>query len=158
MTQDVIQAQQVDYHAAFKHVPGSAILMTPEFAILDVSDDFVELTGRELDEVAGRSFFDVFPANPHTSENSGRQELCEALLEAARTGERIIRKPSQYDVEDPGRPGVFEERYWFGIITPILAHDGQVTMIALWGSDVTPVITQLRAQVAALLDFTASGR
>jgi len=149
MTRDV-QTQQIDYRAAFKHVPGSACLMTSDFAILDVCDDFVELTGRQLDDIVGRSFFDVFPANPQSSENSGRHELCAALVEAARTGERIVKKPNQYDVEDPGRPGVFEERFWFGVITPVLDDDGQVTMIALWGSDVTPVITQLRAQTATL--------
>lgn len=149
MTHDVL-TRQIDYQAAFKHVPDCAVLMNSEFVILDASDDFAEVTSRELSELVGRNFFDAFPANPRDHENSGRRALCTALTEAARSGDRVVLRLNEYDIEDRGRPGVFEERFWSGVITPILSDDGEVTMIALWGRDVTPVVSQFRALGAGL--------
>ena len=142
--------RQIDYQAVFKNMPDSAVLMNSEFEILDVSEGFQELTGRELHKIVGRSFFDVFPANPRDQENAGRRELCAALSEAARSRDRVVIRLNEYDLEDRGRPGVFEERFWSGVVTPILGDDGEVATIALWGREVTAVVSQLFAQAAGL--------
>jgi PAS domain S-box-containing protein len=149
MTQHAV-TRQIDYQAAFKHAPGSATLMDSDFVILDVNDNLLELNGRELGDLVGRNFFEVFPANPRARDNAGRERLREAMDEAVRTGDRVVRRLDRYDVEDSGRPGVFEERYWSGVVTPIQDSSGQVAMIALWGHEVSGIITQLRAQEADL--------
>ena len=38
----------------------------------------------------------------------------------------VYRKIHLYDVEIPGRPGAFEERYWSPVNTPVVGPDGQV--------------------------------
>jgi hypothetical protein len=49
-------------------------------------------------------------------------------------------------LEDPGRPGVFEERYWNVLITPLLSDTGRVMMIVLIAHEVTPIISKWRAE------------
>jgi hypothetical protein len=49
-------------------------------------------------------------------------------------------------VEDPGRPGVFEERYWNVVSTPLLTDTGRVMMIVVISHDVTPIVSQFRAE------------
>lgn len=149
MTQD-LAPQVIDYKAVFKRVPGSAFLLSPSFEILDVSDDVQDLTGRERRYLVGRNFFDAFPGNPGVHSDAGPRKLRAQLARAARTGDRVVLGLNQYDVEDPGRPGVFEERFWSGVATPIRDDTGRVAVIALWGHDTTPIVSQFWAQAAAL--------
>lgn len=139
----------IDYKAVFKQFPGVVFLLSPSFEILDVNNEVIEVFGRERSELAGRNFFDAFPANPGIRGDTGPRRLRAELAKAARTGDRAVIKLNQYDVEDPGRPGVFEERFWSGVAAPIPDGDGQVAVIALWGHDTTPIVSQLWAQAAA---------
>ena len=149
MIRDVV-TPVIDYKAAFTRYPGAATLLSPSFRILDVSDGVLELTGRERRELVGRGFFEAFPANPQGSETAGRRTLRAALVRAAHSRDRVTIRLNEYDLEDPGRPGVFEERFWSGVATPILDDDGRVAMIVLWGHDTTPIVSQVRARSAAL--------
>jgi PAS domain-containing protein len=149
MSQD-LATQAIDYKAVFKSFPGSAFLMSPTFEILDVSDEVRETIGRDPRDLVGLNFFDAFPANPRAREATGPRALLDALAQAVRTGDRVVRSLNQYDVEDPGRPGVFEERFWHGVATPIPGDDGRTAVIVLWGHDTTPIVRQFRAQAAAL--------
>jgi hypothetical protein len=54
----------------------------------------------------------------------------------------------RYDVEDPGRPGEFEERYWFVVNTPLRDADGKVAMIAHKAEEITHIINQARNLLA----------
>jgi PAS domain-containing protein len=148
MTQD-LATRAIDYKAVFRNSPGVAYLMSPSFEILDVSDGTVELTGRGRRDLIGRNFFDAFPANPRAREDIGPRQLRAELHRAVRSGDRAVMKLNQYDAEDPGRPGVFEERFWSGVATPIRGDGGQVVAIVLWGHDATPIVSQFWAQAAA---------
>ena len=147
MTQD-LATQAIDYKAVFKQSPGAAYLMSPTFQILDVSDGALEQTSRSRRDLVGRNFFDAFPANPRAREDSGPRRLRAELARAVRSGDRVVMNLNQYDVEDAGRPGVFEERFWSGVATPIRGDGGQVVAVVLWGHDTTPIISQFWAQAA----------
>lgn len=147
MIQDLV-TEIIDYKSVFKQSPGVVFLLSPSFEILDVCDDVLQLTGREQRHLVGRNFFDAFPANPGIRGDTGPRRLRAELAKAARTGDRAVIRLNQYDIEDPGRPGVFEERFWSGVATPILDDDGRVVVIALWGHDTTPIVSQLWAQAA----------
>jgi hypothetical protein len=56
--------------------------------------------------------------------------------------------PIRYDVEDPGRPGAFEERYWAVINTPLRSRGGQVMMIAHKADEITHIVNQSRNLLA----------
>ena len=67
-------------------------------------------------------------------------------LEAALTsGRREAYQLERYDIEDPTRPGVFAERYWSAIVTPMLDQDGQVEVLELSARELTPIICQFRS-------------
>jgi PAS domain-containing protein len=148
MVQD-LATRAINYEAAFRQFPGVAFLLSRDFRILDVSDDVQDLTGRGRCDLVGRNLFDAFPANPHAPQSTGPDNVWAALAEAARSGDRVVLRLNEYDVEDPGRPGVFEERFWSGIVTPIPGPDGRVAVLATWGYDITPAVSQVRAQAAA---------
>src|SRR5262249_2172335 len=109
----------------------------------------LELTGQERRDLVGHNFFDAFPANPGAGGDIGPRRLRADLDKAARTGDRVVIELNQYDIEDPGPPGGFGERFWSGVATPMLDDDGRVAVIALWGHDTTPIVSQLWAQAAA---------
>ena len=67
-------------------------------------------------------------------------------LEAALTsGKREVDELSRYDVEDPGRPGVFQQRYWTAVVTPLRSASGEIEMLELSSREVTAIIGMFRA-------------
>ena len=137
--------RQVDYQAIFKRIPAVMVALSPDFTILDVSDETAELTGRKAEDLIGRDVFDTFRANPNDSGEPGPRNLRASLESVVATGERDVMPLTRYDLEDPGRPGVFDERYWDIVNIPVVAH-GRVSQIIFRAMDVTEVIrsAQLR--------------
>lgn len=147
MIQD-LAPQVIDYKAIFARFPGAAFVLSPSFEILDVSDEVKEVTGRGRGDLVGRDFFDAFPANPRARDDSGQRRLRTKLTRAARTGERTVIGLDRYDIEDPDRRGVYRERFWSGVVTPLAGEDGRVALITIWGYDTTPIVSQFSARAA----------
>ena len=137
--------RQIDYQAIFKSAPAVTVALSLDFTVLDVSDETAELTGREVQALIGRNVFDTFPPNPHDPAAQGLRDLRESLESVVATGERDVMPLTRYDLEEPGRPGVFDERYWDIVNIPVMA-DGRVSHVILRAMDVTQVIraSQLR--------------
>src|SRR5258708_35863855 len=53
----------------------------------------------------------------------------------------------RYDVEDPDRPGLREERYWSSVNAPVFGSDGRVALLLHRVEEVTELI---RAREVAL--------
>jgi PAS domain-containing protein len=130
---------QIDYRAIFKTIPAIMVALSPDFTILDVSDETAELIGRKAEDLIGRDIFDAFRANPNDPAEPGPRNLRESLESVAAMGQRHIMPLTRYDLEDPGRPGVFDERYWDVVNIPVMA-DGRVSQIIFRAMDVTQVI------------------
>ena len=130
---------QVDYAAAFKHLPGAVALLNPEFVILDVSHGFLDAAGCGIDEVLGRNIVEAFPENPNDPDDTGPRDLQASLECCAREpASPTSISPIRYDVEDRVHPGEFEQRYWAVADMPVCAADGQVSMIVHVAQEVTP--------------------
>ncbi len=138
----------IDYQAVFRTLPGALALLTPDGVILDVNEGFLEAAGRKLEQLLGRNLFDAFPDNPDDPGNAGPAQLRISLQKVVATGERDVLEPLRYDVEDPGTPGRFEERYWAVVNTPVRRGDGQVAMIAHRADEVTHIVNQGRNLLA----------
>ena len=138
----------IDYRAVFRTLPGVLVLLTPDGVILDVNEGFLDAVGRELGQVLGRSLFDAFPANPADPGDQGQVQLRSSFERVVASGERDVMPPIRYDVEDPGRPGDYEERYWAIINTPMRCADGRVTLIAHKADEVTHIVNQIRNRLA----------
>jgi PAS domain S-box-containing protein len=139
---------EIDYQAVFMALPGPILLLRPDGVILDANESITQTSGRPREQLLGHNVFDQFPSNPDDPGATGVAELRESLHLVRSTGERDVIGPIRYDVEDPGRPGEFEERYWAIVNSPVLDENGEVMMIVHRSDEVTHIITQLRGQSA----------
>ncbi|MEU6911646.1 PP2C family protein-serine/threonine phosphatase [Streptomyces olindensis] len=130
----------IDYPAVFQALPGMVALLTPELVYADVNEEFVRGSGRSREQLVGRYLFDVFPDNPNDPAATGMRNLEASLYRVLATGERDTMALQRYDVEDPERPGEWEERYWSPVNAPLLGPDGKVVLIVHRVEEVTELI------------------
>ncbi|GAA1305360.1 hypothetical protein Psi02_79290 [Planotetraspora silvatica] len=132
----------VDYGAVFKALVAPLLVMTPDFVILAASDSYLKVMGRGQADLLGQDFFAVFPPNPNDPD--AIEDYLRASLErVVATGERDFMAVQRYDLEATGRQGVFEDRYWSAINTPVLGPDGEVELIIHRVDEVTDLVQQL---------------
>jgi serine phosphatase RsbU (regulator of sigma subunit) len=130
----------IDYTAVFQALPGMVALLTPELVYADVNEEFVRVSGRSREQLIGHYLFDVFPDNPNDPASTGMRNLEASLYRVLATGERDAMALQRYDVEDPARPGEWQERYWSPVNAPLLGPEGKVVMILHRVEEVTELI------------------
>ncbi|MFI8074415.1 PP2C family protein-serine/threonine phosphatase [Streptomyces sp. NPDC086033] len=130
----------IDYSAVFQALPGMVALLTPDLVYADVNTEFLRMAGRRREEIVGRYLFDVFPDNPNDPAATGMRNLAASLRRVLETGERDSMALQRYDVEAPGRPGEWEERYWSPCNAPVLGADGKVELLVHRVEEVTELI------------------
>ncbi|MEU3279141.1 PP2C family protein-serine/threonine phosphatase [Streptomyces antibioticus] len=131
---------QIDYAAVFRALPGMVALLTPDLVYADANDDFLRLAGRTRDQLLGRYIFDVFPENPNDAAAAGRRETEASMLRVVSSGERDTMALLRYDIEDPTRPGVWQEHYWSPVNAPVLGPDGKVALVVHRVEEITELI------------------
>ncbi|MEU8654374.1 SpoIIE family protein phosphatase [Streptomyces sp. NPDC048737] len=131
---------RIDYAAVFRALPGMVALLTPDLAYADVNEDFAQLTGRSREQLLGRHIFDVFPENPGEPAAAGMRETRTSMARVLETGERDTMALLRYDIEDPRRPGHWEEHFWSPVNAPVLGPDGEVVLIIHRVEEVTELI------------------
>lgn len=62
------------------------------------------------------------------------------MLRTVATGERDTMALLRYDIEDPQRPGLWQEHYWSPVNAPVLGSDGKVVLIVHRVEEVTELI------------------
>ncbi|MCT9931719.1 PAS domain-containing sensor histidine kinase [Planotetraspora sp. A-T 1434] len=138
---------EIDYEAMFNAGPVPTLLLTPDFTMVAANDAFLEVTQRTRAELIGHCVFTAFPDNPDTADDpeaQGIKVLRDSLERVLATGKRDTMALQRYDVEPPGMPGVFEERHWSTVNTPVLGPDGKVKLIIHSTEEVTDFLQQLR--------------
>ncbi|MEU8276297.1 ATP-binding protein [Microbispora bryophytorum] len=143
---------EIDYEAVFRTGPALSAVLTPALVIVAVNDAFLDVSGHRREDLLGRDLFDVFPPNPaapEDSEHQGAQMLRTSLEQVMTTRRRDFMPLQRYDVEAADRPGVFEERYWSTVNTPVLGPHGEVRCILLNCEEVTDFVRALRRSGAA---------
>ncbi|MGW0706330.1 PP2C family protein-serine/threonine phosphatase [Streptomyces sp. NPDC002643] len=130
----------IDYAAVFRALPGMVALLTPDLVYADANEDFLRLAGRTREQLLGRYIFDVFPENPNDPAAAGMRETESSMLRTVATGERDTMALLRYDIEDPERPGHWEEHFWSPVNAPVLGPDGKVVLIVHRVEEVTELI------------------
>ncbi|MCF6523140.1 PP2C family protein-serine/threonine phosphatase [Streptomyces sp. JJ36] len=131
---------EIDHHAAFRALPSAVALLTPDLVFIDANDEYERTSGRNRAELIGRHVFDVFPDNPHDPQATGSTNLRASLLRVLETGERDTMALQRYDMERPGRPGDWEERFWSAVNAPVMDRDGRVTLLMHRVEEVTELV------------------
>ncbi len=130
----------IDYQAVFQALPGAIALLRPDLVFLEVNNAYLSASGRTREQIVGRYLFDVFPDNPNDPAATGTRNLRASLERVLATGERDTMALQRYDVEDPERPGVWQERYWSPVNVPVPAPDGTLALLLHRVEEVTELI------------------
>ena len=144
----VRRVQQIDYQAIFNVLPGMLVVLDLDYVILDVNDCYAETTGRTRDQLIGRNAFEIFPGNPADASDTGAQEIRASFDRARTSAEPDVVRLVRYDIEDAGRPRVYEERYWSVVTSPLVDDDGNVTSLVVCIHEATAAVSQMKAQAS----------
>jgi PAS domain-containing protein len=134
---------EINYQAVFRAFPGPTALLSCDFTILDVNEDYLAAVGRERAEVCGRNIFAAFPAKPGQEADTGPANLRASLETCIATGELDRMDLVRHDIEVPGKAGVFDERYWAIVNAPIPGPGGKPQAIVHRVADATATVRQV---------------
>ena len=137
--------EQIHLHfrALFESLPGLYLVLKPDLSIVAVSDAYLQATMTTREGILGRNLFDVFPDNPDDPTATGVSNLRASfnrVLENLAADTMAIQK---YDVRRPD--GIFEERYWSPVNSPVVGADGRVEYIIHRVEDVTDFVRRKRS-------------
>jgi|GEM_PF-1545080 len=115
--------------AVFDAVPHGYLVLDPEFNIIDVNQQYLDLTRTRRKDLVGVAMFEAFPDNPDDPTADGVRNLRASLETARSTGRPHAMAVQKYDIPLRGPGGGFEERYWKPLNTPILRQGKVVALI-----------------------------
>jgi PAS domain S-box-containing protein len=133
----------LDYEALFAATPSPYLVIEPDLVIVEVNRAYLKATGRTREDLLGKHLFEAFPANPDDPDADGVRNLTASLERVLSTGRQDTMALQKYDIPVMDRPGVFEERWWSPVNTPITGPGGEVALIIHKVEDVTPYVTAL---------------
>lgn len=116
-------------------LPGLYLILTPDFDIISASDAYLSATMTTREQIVGQNIFSIFPDNPTEENSQNTKELRESLNYVLRNAEQHPMSVIRYDIRN--REGVFEERYWSPINSPVLGPNREVQYIMHRVEDVT---------------------
>lgn len=114
----------------------------PGLLIVDINDAYAAATLTDRAEIVGRSLFEIFPDNPDDPLADGVSNLYGSLRIVAETGQAHAMATQRYDIRNPR--GVFVERHWQPINSPIHDTAGRLLYLLHHVEDVTAQVTRGR--------------
>lgn len=148
----------IDYQSVFLAAPAPALLLSPEFIILEANDAYLRATKTVRQQIQARYLFDAFPDNPSNPYASGVKNLrasLETVKHELRPHDMAIQR---YDIMlPPSAGGGFEERYWRPINVPVLSEQGGLLYIIHRVEDVTEMILDRQLDKRHIEQMEAEG-
>jgi len=125
------------FYREFEAAPMPLLLVDPgpDLRIVEANRAYAVATMIDAAGVAGKKLFDVFPDNPGDPFADGVANLLDSLRIVAETGQPHAMAVQRYDVRGPA--GVFVERYWQSLNSPVLNEDGELAFILHRVIDIT---------------------
>lgn len=117
--------------------PGITMILMPDapyYTIVAVSNDFLTTSGRQREEVIGKSHFAIFPENP-ADPSIGVHSLRNSFDYIVQNKTSHSLPLVRYDIPD-GKGG-FLEKYWKSTNAPVLDEKGDVEYVIHTSEDVT---------------------
>jgi PAS domain-containing protein len=136
-----------DFRLVFEKSPELNLIVDVRFTIVAVTDTYCRATMTRRGNIVGRGLFEVFPDNPDDSHADGVANLRTSLLNVIRFRVPDRMAEQKYDIRRPD--GVFEERYWRPLNSPILGTDGYVRFILHAVEDLTELVRIRKEEAAA---------
>jgi PAS domain-containing protein len=73
-------AEDIDFYQVFKIHPTSMVLLTADLKIVDANEEFLEETGRDLEDLVGHNIFEEFPKMPERPSGDRAWSAVEAAM------------------------------------------------------------------------------
>jgi len=137
----------------FESLPGLFLVLNPDLTIVTASEAYLGATMTQREEIAGRGIFEVFPDNPDDLNASGVSNLHLSLSRVLQNKVADTMTIQRYDVRRPD--GVFEERYWSPINSPMFGADQKIKYIIHRVEDVTDFVRQRQNPVGNEVELRA---
>lgn len=131
---------RAELESLFESLPGLYLVLTPDFTIIAASDAYLKATMTAREDILGRGLFEVFPDNPTGQEATGVKNLRLSLQHVLEHAEPHSMAIQRYDIRQPD--GVFVERYWSPINSPVLDANRKVKYLIHRVEDVTTFVKQ----------------
>jgi PAS domain S-box-containing protein len=141
-----VTTAEIDFEALFDAAPNPYLVLDADLVVRHANRAYLRVTGRTLEELAGRYILEVFPDAPGAP--AAARDFGASLRRVLDSREPDLVAPRRFDIPAAGRPGRVEERWWCGMSSPVLGPDGAVKWIIARADDVTelmnsPVIREL---------------
>ncbi|MFE9920513.1 PP2C family protein-serine/threonine phosphatase [Streptomyces sp. NPDC005774] len=131
---------RIDYRALFTVMPSPCLVLDPDLVIVEANEAYLRVTDRTREELLGRYLFVAYPDNPADPDADGVHNLQASLQRVVRSKEPDTIAVQKYDIPVSGRPGVFQEKWWSPVNTPVLGADGEVRWIIHRVEDMTEFV------------------
>lgn len=128
------------FESLFESLPGLYLVLTPDLKIVAASDAYLKATMTARESLVGRGLFEAFPDNPDDPAATGTSNLRVSLARVGQTAAADTMAIQKYDIRRPD--GVFEERYWSPVNSPVLGVDRRIEYIIHRVEDVTEFVRQ----------------
>ena len=135
---------KLDYHSIFEHAPDLYMILSPEFIILDCSDNYLKATLTTREQVKGHHLFEIFPDNPDDPNATGVANLKASLNRVLQNKTVDAMAVQKYDVRNA--TGIFEEKSWSPINFPVLDKNGNIAFIIHKAEEVTDLLKEKERQ------------
>ncbi|HWB58673.1 MAG TPA: CHASE3 domain-containing protein [Chthoniobacteraceae bacterium] len=136
------RAEQLDlqFRVVFESLPGLVLVLKPDLTIVAASDAYLKATMRQRDQILGRNLFEVFPDNPNDPGATGVSNLRASLTRVLQNAAPDTMAIQKYDMQRPD--GIFEERFWSPVNSPVPGTGRKVEYIIHRVEDVTDFVKQ----------------
>lgn len=139
------------YEQIFESLPNIYLLLSPDFYIVNTSNEYLKATLTTREKIVGKFIFEAFPDNPSTPEANGVANVRTSLQQVLATRQPHQMERQRYDVPHPTKASEFVARYWLPTHTPILDQQAEIRYIVQHLNDVTNSF-QMEAQLMASQD------
>jgi len=150
----------LNYQTLFAALPERYVVFDvtePGFKMIAASENYLAVTDKTLEEIIGKSLFDVFPDTSDEALRTGKGELQRSLETVVQNGKPDSTGVIRYDLADKtGKMGV---RFWQATHYPIY-ESGVLVAIVQSTADITDIIhkeEQLRLANLKLEDALKTG-
>ena len=137
-----------DFRALFESAPGLYLVLTQDFTIVAVSENYLRATMTKREEILGQALFDVFPDNPSDLTTTAVSNMRSSLQRVLQNRVSDAMAVQKHDIRRPASEGGgFEERYWSPSNFPVLGSSGEIIYIIHRVEDVSEYVRLIQKGV-----------
>ncbi|MEJ5962679.1 PAS domain-containing protein [Pedobacter immunditicola] len=125
--------------SVFNSSPTSSLVMhadAPHFTIVYANEAFLRAANSRLEDITGKRFFEVFPANPAEDKLQNRPDVAGSFDYAILNKEAHKISLYRYDIKSKDS-AKFEQRFWNTDVYPILNEQQEVMYLVFNPLDIT---------------------